>query len=99
MIRRPPRSTLFPYTTLFRSLRHLLGEVVDVSPVPHLLIQRDTLGLDLTSAVELDLHILNEAWTLARASTNTTLTMPQDAHRTLLARLQRAISLPRGEFL
>src|SRR5687767_15451877 len=26
MIRRPPRSTLFPYTTLFRSLR--LGEVV-----------------------------------------------------------------------
>src|SRR2546430_8745841 len=25
MIRRPPRSTLFPYTTLFRSLRMLLG--------------------------------------------------------------------------
>src|SRR2546430_13036704 len=24
MIRRPPRSTLFPYTTLFRSLRHAL---------------------------------------------------------------------------
>src|SRR3712207_7280056 len=36
MIRRPPRSTLFPYTTLFRSLhragdeRLLRGEVVDV---------------------------------------------------------------------
>src|SRR2546426_9266293 len=28
MIRRPPRSTLFPYTTLFRSL---LGEVVGVA--------------------------------------------------------------------
>src|SRR2546430_8273881 len=28
MIRRPPRSTLFPYTTLFRSLRtHLLPEL------------------------------------------------------------------------
>src|SRR3712207_6868451 len=27
MIRRPPRSTLFPYTTLFRSRRHdLVGE-------------------------------------------------------------------------
>src|SRR2546422_6944243 len=26
MIRRPPRSTLFPYTTLFRSLESLLGE-------------------------------------------------------------------------
>src|SRR3712207_8702826 len=25
MIRRPPRSTLFPYTTLFRSLRNPLG--------------------------------------------------------------------------
>src|SRR2546425_4903448 len=25
MIRRPPRSTLFPYTTLFRSLRHADG--------------------------------------------------------------------------
>src|SRR2546429_6066681 len=26
MIRRPPRSTLFPYTTLFRSLRDSLGK-------------------------------------------------------------------------
>src|SRR2546425_7889388 len=26
MIRRPPRSTLFPYTTLFRSLGKLVGE-------------------------------------------------------------------------
>src|SRR3712207_1576100 len=26
MIRRPPRSTLFPYTTLFRSLRELRAE-------------------------------------------------------------------------
>src|SRR2546430_6077748 len=44
MIRRPPRSTLFPYTTLFRSVLHLLGvrpvwdgenrRVVDVAVVP-----------------------------------------------------------------
>src|SRR2546430_10806463 len=27
MIRRPPRSTLFPYTTLFRSLRDLAREM------------------------------------------------------------------------
>src|SRR5258708_18411815 len=26
MIRRPPRSTLFPYTTLFRSYLHEIGE-------------------------------------------------------------------------
>src|SRR2546422_11405450 len=25
MIRRPPRSTLFPYTTLFRSMSHLMA--------------------------------------------------------------------------
>src|SRR2546430_6044857 len=31
MIRRPPRSTLFPYTTLFRSLR----KVVRGEPQPH----------------------------------------------------------------
>src|SRR2546426_6485253 len=30
MIRRPPRSTLFPYTTLFRS--HLAGVYADSSP-------------------------------------------------------------------
>src|SRR5256885_8667351 len=29
MIRRPPRSTLFPYTTLFRSGRHAIFEWMD----------------------------------------------------------------------
>src|SRR2546430_12856405 len=31
MIRRPPRSTLFPYTTLFRSHRRIVGIVSDTS--------------------------------------------------------------------
>src|SRR5258708_27096575 len=31
MIRRPPRSTLFPYTTLFRSVRNAKGEMVPFS--------------------------------------------------------------------
>src|SRR3712207_9117454 len=41
MIRRPPRSTLFPYTTLFRSLLTRLRQVVEarqrlrVGAVPH----------------------------------------------------------------
>src|SRR5256885_12468585 len=30
MIRRPPRSTLFPYTTLFRSHRHVFAEHRDL---------------------------------------------------------------------
>src|SRR3712207_8425093 len=32
MIRRPPRSTLFPYTTLFRSGRSLASKVQDLGP-------------------------------------------------------------------
>src|SRR2546429_5068154 len=31
MIRRPPRSTLFPYTTLFRSPRNVLIAVVSIA--------------------------------------------------------------------
>ena len=80
-------------------LRHLLGEGTGVDAVPHLLIKHDTLGLDLTSTIELDLHILHEAWTLARASTRTAPTMPESERRGLLVQLQRAASLPRGEFL
>src|SRR3712207_7236975 len=33
MIRRPPRSTLFPYTTLFRSLCRFVGEPAIDDPV------------------------------------------------------------------
>src|SRR5690242_21148129 len=35
MIRRPPRSTLFPYTTLFRSLQHLNDRYV-LTGIDHL---------------------------------------------------------------
>src|SRR5690349_22122053 len=36
MLRRPPRSTLFPYTTLFRSLmkEELFGPILTVYPYP-----------------------------------------------------------------
>src|SRR2546427_4731842 len=37
MIRRPPRSTLFPYTTLFRSVQNLVS--VDLFTVPTLRFQ------------------------------------------------------------
>src|SRR5438034_2433003 len=33
MIRRPPRSTLFPYTTLFRSLQLVCAQIPEVDPI------------------------------------------------------------------
>src|SRR3712207_8273739 len=35
MIRRPPRSTLFPYTTLFRSNVYALGDIVPGLQLAH----------------------------------------------------------------
>src|SRR3989449_3764826 len=42
MIRRPPRSTLFPYTTLFRSLVTLLGQGFTLAPLLRWLEVRET---------------------------------------------------------
>src|SRR3712207_8376834 len=58
MIRRPPRSTLFPYTTLFRSL-----ELLDRSEAllaPHALHERDAQGLAVEIALEVDQVRLDE---------------------------------------
>src|SRR5947208_2821417 len=85
-------------TTLIH-LRHLLGEGASVDPVSHLLITGETLGLDFTSDVDLDLRTLHEAWTFAHASTHPAPTMPEDAHCSLLGQLQRVTSLARGQFL
>src|SRR2546422_4875150 len=35
MIRRPPRSTLFPYTTLFRSQERQSGLRISLQDIPH----------------------------------------------------------------
>src|SRR3712207_8768408 len=63
MIRRPPRSTLFPYTTLFRSrgprlpaeaqqaYAELLPDIVD-----RIAEMRAALGLDLASVARLCVH-------------------------------------------
>src|SRR5476651_1515871 len=45
MIRRPPRSTLFPYTTLFRSLIHILRGIAPEPPI----LGRPALDLDRKS--------------------------------------------------
>ena len=40
MIRRPPRSTLFPYTTLFRSRVDVPFRIISLQATPELLRQR-----------------------------------------------------------
>ena len=40
MIRRPPRSTLFPYTTLFRSLCTLYREANEPDDLPEVLLNQ-----------------------------------------------------------
>src|SRR3712207_8525355 len=56
MIRRPPRSTLFPYTTLFRSNLHLgcahLGEILDGAPgLPRSVLAERLRGLERDGVV------------------------------------------------
>src|SRR2546430_13683286 len=54
MIRRPPRSTLFPYTTLFRSagdLSHFLEEMADVD-------HRHPMSGEAPDQLEQAIHIL-----------------------------------------
>src|SRR5258708_24829320 len=54
MIRRPPRSTLFPYTTLFRSPRRPARAGADAGPgvqhsPPRLLLHLPPMSIDLRS--------------------------------------------------
>src|SRR2546430_10188298 len=59
MIRRPPRSTLFPYTTLFRSVADADGEDVG----------RDRTAARRGRALHLDSHEPHDGWRLDRKST------------------------------
>ncbi len=79
-------------------LRHILEEGASPERVSHLLITHDTLGLDLASGIDLDLHALEAAWKLMRV-----LPAPEAVHgevrRALIAQFQRAATLYRGGFL
>src|SRR2546427_8766605 len=58
MIRRPPRSTLFPYTTLFRSQAvRLLSLDEDFVGVDGVLIGRDRVGVASHADVDVGGHV------------------------------------------
>src|SRR5574337_1338351 len=50
MIRRPPRSTLFPYTTLFRSCPMVLGQAGSPRPPPLASVVSDRKSTRLNSS-------------------------------------------------
>src|SRR2546429_6345916 len=62
MIRRPPRSTLFPYTTLFRSLSPALAITHDRQPLicelSNQLIQMNDRSEEHTSELQSRLHLV-----------------------------------------
>ncbi|MDQ2902017.1 MAG: AAA family ATPase [Chloroflexota bacterium] len=67
--------------------------------IPHLHVDRDTLSLDLTSGISLDLQGVQVAWMLARDTARSSTTLPEETRRAYLAHLQEAARLSRGEFL
>src|SRR5256885_3884238 len=67
MIRRPPRSTLFPYTTLFRSLEIL---ALDGTPQLRLQVEELAAGIGVPSGCARDVVALADV--LARADRKST---------------------------
>src|SRR3712207_7357221 len=66
MIRRPPRSTLFPYTTLFRSQRLAVDEQRLGGGLLHVRHRADLAGdlrLDVVALVEHEVHARSEEHT------------------------------------
>src|SRR6266540_7114663 len=82
MIRRPPRSTLFPYTTLFRSdIARRAG--VGIATLYRRFADRQALMLEVAR------EVLRQVTTEARAA----LTEEPDAFRALVRYLHRALDL------
>src|SRR5260370_40084914 len=68
MIRRPPRSTLFPYTTLFRSTPVIAGDSFEMDAVGALRLSPLRRGLAIDSTVDIftfyvpHRHVYGEQW-------------------------------------
>src|SRR5256884_6757929 len=93
MIRRPPRSTLFPYTTLFRSLENAArASAVKQQAAAATMIERRFLGgtragrsEEHTSELQSRLHLVCRLLLEKKKhNTNSRLTMLQSTHNSLL---------------
>src|SRR5438067_10576571 len=78
MIRRPPRSTLFPYTTLFRSLVNGILWALD-KPIPK--AEKTAAASDLPDAIKNAKGIDSVVETLHAPTRNTNALSPQDEQK------------------
>src|SRR3712207_7755839 len=60
MIRRPPRSTLFPYTTLFRSSGFVLDEQGYIVTNQHVVDGAENVSIEFASGVREEAEIVGE---------------------------------------
>src|SRR2546428_5854865 len=58
MIRRPPRSTLFPYTTLFRSSQRERVECAPTTKLLHIIVERQRCCIDDRAEVALFAQVM-----------------------------------------
>ncbi len=79
-------------------LRRILEEDAATEGESHLLITHDALGLNMGSGIDLDLNILQAAWSLARDQA-TLEEIQGEVRRTLIARLLEVSALYRNGFL
>src|SRR5256885_7308209 len=68
MIRRPPRSTLFPYTTLFRSYRQPMNAIVDLACGTGLLTRQLAAHADRVVGIDISEAMLRRARAFTAAS-------------------------------
>src|SRR3712207_8287206 len=71
MIRRPPRSTLFPYTTLFRSKHSKALRVGDIVPVSLSLVMEESFLILKAAGGELPGRDGREQWSVVRSEEHT----------------------------
>ena len=85
-------------TILRTTLVYVRNTLLDSDSAAHLTVGREALGFDYSSDFDLDLHAIEAAFKLARASS--TAHFPQgEQRRHLLSQLQHALALYRGSFL
>src|SRR2546430_16375518 len=98
MIRRPPRSTLFPYTPLFRSLRHagalIADDALDQAPLlpfaRHAISRDPDHGIRRTVTHRIADHVLEGAAQQLRITPDRQRTLRLHLHETPLRKIGRA---------